>query len=94
MAEIIQGRRAEMIDLGSLQLSGFSPEHLDELVRMWRESFEDGVGIQDFHPIEDQKQYFLTQVLRCHDVRLALSEGSLGIVTIGDERWRILSKKR
>src|SRR5262245_7715560 len=39
---------------------------------MWRESFEEGVGIVDPNPIEGQKQFFLTDVVPHNDVRVAL----------------------
>lgn len=41
---------------------------------MWRESFEDGVGIVDPNPIEGQNQFFLTEVLPANDVRVALRD--------------------
>ena len=45
-----------------IQVVDFRPEFTDELVPMWRESFEDGVGIVDWHPLEEQRQFFLTDV--------------------------------
>lgn len=50
----------------------YDANRVDELVPMWRASFEDGVGIVDPHPIAEQKRYFLEQVLPRHDVRFAL----------------------
>lgn len=44
------------------------------LVRMWRESFEFGVGLIDPHPIAEQAAYFETEVLPKNKVRLALIE--------------------
>jgi GNAT superfamily N-acetyltransferase len=52
-------------------------ELLDELVAMWRQSFEDGVGITDPHPLAQQRNYFLSQVLPKHTVKLALQDGQL-----------------
>ncbi len=49
----------------------------DELVRMWRESFEFGVGVVDPHPIEDQRAHFVSNVLPNHAVRMALLDDKL-----------------
>lgn len=60
-----------------VDLIGFEPPWIDELIPMWRESFEAGVGIVDPHPLAGQRQYFLDQVLPHHAVRLALLDGRL-----------------
>jgi hypothetical protein len=52
----------------------FEDAWLEELIPMWRASFEDGVGITDPHPIEDQRKYFMTEVLRHYGVRLAVQD--------------------
>jgi RimJ/RimL family protein N-acetyltransferase len=41
----------------------YSPLHREELVRMWRASFEQGVGVTDPHSIEEQLRYFDEKVL-------------------------------
>ncbi|MBC7938977.1 MAG: GNAT family N-acetyltransferase [Chitinophagaceae bacterium] len=41
----------------------YEPTDAVELVRMWRESFEHGVGITDPNPIEGQLAYFLNDVV-------------------------------
>lgn len=55
----------------SATLVEFDRRRLDELVPMWRASFEAGVGIVNPHPLDKQRRYFLTQVLPHNDVRLA-----------------------
>ena len=60
-----------------MTLQGWDPGRLDELVPMWRESFEFGVGIIDPHPLAEQREYFLTRVLPGHEVCLALHDGQL-----------------
>jgi GNAT superfamily N-acetyltransferase len=55
----------------------YEPSWLDELVVMWRESFENGVGVTDPHPLHEQKQYFLTEVLPRNAVRLAVLDRTL-----------------
>lgn len=58
-------------------LAPYDASRVDDLVPMWRASFEDGVGIVDPHPIADQKRYFLEQVLPHHDVRFAMLDSEL-----------------
>ncbi len=58
-------------------LTAYDDARLDELVAMWRESFEAGVGVIDPHPIAEQRAYFLTEVLPRNDVRLAMLDGRL-----------------
>ena len=58
-------------------LEPFDSKWLVELVPMWRECFEYGVGIIDPHPLEAQRRYFLDDVLPHNDVRLALVGGQL-----------------
>jgi RimJ/RimL family protein N-acetyltransferase len=59
-------------DAGVPVISDFQMNLLDDLVVMWRESFEDGVGIIDPHPLPEQRDYFLSQVLPKHTVKVAL----------------------
>ena len=58
-------------------LAPYDADRVDELVPMWRASFEDGVGIVDPHPIAEQKRYLLEQVLPNHDLRVALAGDEL-----------------
>lgn len=60
-----------------VDLVPFEAHRLDALVVMWRASFERAVGIVDPHPIAEQKDYFMAQVLPQHDVRVALLDGQL-----------------
>lgn len=55
----------------------FHAAWLDELIEMWRESFEAAVGVRDPHSLNEQKQYFLNEVLTRHAVRLAVLDGKL-----------------
>ena len=57
----------------AIELVEFEPRWLDELVPMWRASFEGGVGIIDPHPLAEQRQYFLDVVLPQNSVRVALA---------------------
>jgi ribosomal protein S18 acetylase RimI-like enzyme len=44
---------------------------------MWRASFEQGVGVVDPHPIEDQVNFFLAEVVPNNKVRVVLEGGSI-----------------
>ena len=59
----------------SLSIADYVPEHRDELVRMWRASFEQAVGIVDPHPITEQIEYFESTVLPSNRVRVVLETG-------------------
>ena len=58
-------------------LSEYAPPWQEPLVRMWRESFEFGVGTTDPHPLAEQVAYFESEVLPKNRVRLALDAGQL-----------------
>jgi len=58
-------------------LARFSPLLTDELVAMWRASFEHGVGVTDPHPLQDQRDYFLQQVVPSNEVRIAMADDEL-----------------
>jgi GNAT superfamily N-acetyltransferase len=67
-------------------LAEFGARHLDALIPLWRASFEAGVGITDPHPLAQQRQYFLNEVLLHNDVRLALLAGEpVGFVAASAE---------
>lgn len=55
----------------------FQADHARELIPMWRESFELGVGIEDPHPIAEQEKYFWTVVIPNNAVRVAFLEGRM-----------------
>ena len=60
-----------------VSIEPFHPARAAELVRMWRESFEAGVGIVDPHPIEEQAEYLRSTVVPNNDLRLAVIDGQL-----------------
>lgn len=57
-----------------MRLEEFRPHRADELVRMWRESFEHGVGVSDPHPLEEQRQYLTDKLAPNNIIRVALLE--------------------
>lgn len=60
-----------------MQAGPYADADAPELVRMWRASFEHGVGITDPHPIEEQLQYFLREVVPAHVVRVVRDDGAI-----------------
>ena len=69
-----------------LQLVEYDASFLERLLRLWREAFEFGVGVTDPHPLSEQREYFLTQVLPQHRVTLAVRESQLvGFVAASEE---------
>ena len=63
------------------KLVAFDPVCIAELVHMWRDSFEDAVGIVDPHPIEQQQTYLLTEVAPKSAIRIAWCEDKvIGLV--------------
>jgi GNAT superfamily N-acetyltransferase len=63
--------------VGELVISGYLPNHADELVRMWRASFDHGVRVKDPHAIEEQLAYLREEVLPAHMLHLAWQDGTL-----------------
>jgi GNAT superfamily N-acetyltransferase len=60
-----------------LQIVDYRPEQADTLVRLWRASFEHGVGVTDPHPLAEQRAYFESVVLPAHRVQVAWSGDEL-----------------
>jgi RimJ/RimL family protein N-acetyltransferase len=61
----------------TLVLTALDPGETEALVRMWRRSFEHGVGIVDPHPFEAQIAYFESQVRPHHHVHIARLDGEM-----------------
>ena len=70
----------------AVTLADYDPARLDDLIPMWRASFERGVGVVDPHTLAEQRDYFLAQVLPQCDVRFALRGNDLvGFVAASPE---------
>ena len=54
----------------------YSPKYGPELVRMWRKSFEQALGITDAHSLEDQLRYLEEQLVPNNRVRLVLADNA------------------
>ena len=63
--------------LSAVNIVDFDSARTDELVRLWRESFEFGVGVVDPHPIADQRDHFVNTVVPNNAVRMALLDDQL-----------------
>lgn len=57
-----------------MKLVTYLPHYTDELVLMWRESFERAVGVSDPNPLKEQKQYFLEKILPKNEVLVAIDD--------------------
>lgn len=60
-----------------VRLAPYYPGREVELVAIWRESFESGVGVHDPHPFDEQVGYLRDQVLPTCEVRIALDGPAL-----------------
>ncbi len=70
----------------SIVIAPFDRAMTGSLVRLWRASFEHGVGVADPHPIEQQTAFFVEQVLPRHVVRVALEgEAPVGFIAFDAE---------
>jgi len=65
----------QFADIGDVEFVTFDESDTDELVTMWRASFEAGVGIVDPHPLSEQRCYLLETVVPNNDVRVAVLPG-------------------
>ena len=61
----------------TINIVDFDADRADELVRMWRESFEFGVGVVDPNPIEAQREYLMNTVVPSNVVRVAMLDGNI-----------------
>ena len=60
-----------------LTIADFDAARTDEILRLWRESFEFGVGVVDPDPFEDQREAFVSTVVPNNSVRMALLDDTL-----------------
>jgi len=59
----------------NLRFAPFELAMSDDLVPMWREAFEHGVGIVDPNPIEGQRAHLIERVWPEHAVTVAFGDG-------------------
>ena len=61
----------------AIDIVDFDAARTDEIVRLWRESFEFGVGVVDPHPIAEQREFFVNTVVPNNSIRIALLDTKL-----------------
>jgi GNAT superfamily N-acetyltransferase len=65
----------------------FAPAHADELVAMWRASFEAAVGAREPHTVEQQRAYLFDTVVPSNRVLVALVGGRVvGFIAASNRR--------
>jgi len=62
---------------GLVRITGLAPGETEELVRLWRASFEHGVGVVDPHPLAEQIAYFENTVRPACHVHVARRGGEM-----------------
>ena len=55
----------------ALRIAEFDPADTEALVRMWRAGFDFGVGVKDFHPIQEQVTYLRETLQPAYRLRVA-----------------------
>ena len=60
-----------------VRIEPFGNHDVLELVRMWRASFEHGVGVRDPHPIEAQVDYFRAKLVPRYAIDVAMRDESI-----------------
>ena len=55
----------------------YNAAYLEPLVHLWRVAFEFGVGVTDPHPLSEQREHFISQVLPHNRVTLATHNARL-----------------
>lgn len=61
----------------AVRIGGFDPAEAADLVRMWRASFEHGVGIVDPHPLAEQQAFLLERLAPANTIRVARDDGGI-----------------
>ena len=69
-----------------IEMHSFQPGHAEEVVSLWRASFEYAVGIVDPHTPEEQREYLLSTVVPNHTVRVPnLDDKIVGFIAASSE---------
>ncbi|MET0463906.1 MAG: GNAT family N-acetyltransferase [Chitinophagaceae bacterium] len=63
-----------------LDIVEYAHEYGRELVRMWRDSFEQAVGVVDPHPLDEQLRYLEEKVVPGNQVLVVLDKGGAGVI--------------
>src|SRR6185369_6705027 len=68
------------VEIEGIEIVDYSPHYGPELVRMWRASFEHGVGITDPHPLEDQLHTLEQKIVPENRVLLVLDKTTSAVI--------------
>lgn len=68
------------VEMDGITIVDYLPRYGPELVRMWRASFERGVGIIDPHPFEDQLRALEEKIVPQNRVLLALDTRTSAVI--------------
>jgi len=66
--------------LSPVVIVDYNREHGPELVRMWRRSFEQAVGVFDYHTFEEQLRFLEDKLVHENHVRVVVEESSSKII--------------
>jgi ribosomal protein S18 acetylase RimI-like enzyme len=61
----------------TIDLVDFDDQRADELIVMWRASFESALGIRDPHSLAQQRAYLLGELVPNYDVRVATFDSEI-----------------
>lgn len=66
--------------MDGIAIVDYAPRYASELVLMWRASFEQGVGITDPHPLEDQLRALEEKIVPKNRVLLVLDPRTSAVI--------------
>jgi ribosomal protein S18 acetylase RimI-like enzyme len=69
-----------LLSMNDTVIVEYLPKYGRELVQMWRDSFEQAVGIQDPHTLEEQLRFVEQELIRSHSVVIVLEKGGGKVV--------------
>jgi len=70
----------------------YTHEYGRELVRMWRDSFEQATGVVDPHPLDEQLRYLEEKVVPRNQVLVVLGKGRAGVIAFMASTPEIISQ--
>jgi ribosomal protein S18 acetylase RimI-like enzyme len=71
------GHQAAESGMLTIEICPFASNEAAEIVQLWRQSFEHGVGIRDPNPLDSQLAYLLTEVAPHNQVRVVKQAGAI-----------------
>ena len=75
------------VAIAGISLVPFETHHAEELVTMWRTSFEAALGVTDPHPLAEQRACLMNVVVPVHRVIVALDgQRIVAFIAASDDR--------